>query len=322
MHVKENIIADDNSPDDAENDQAENLRRLVEVNEKANIIEKHKSGSMKHDKRKNVNTRVITVTSGKGGVGKTSVSVNLALALVKLGKKVLLFDGDLGLANINVLLGIIPKFNLYHVVKGTKTLQEIIITLPEGLDIIAGASGYSVLANLDYNERGRILEEFGKLAGYDIMIIDTGAGVSTSVIGFVLPADEVIVLTTPEPTSITDAYGIIKSIVLVAPEKQIKLVVNRTVSALEARKVTERVINISGQFLNVKVENGGFIFDDENVGKAIRKQKPFMTLFPNSKASGCLRVLAGKLVNKPVEFDDSPGISGFFKKVFGDNSPK
>ena len=262
-----------------------------------------------------VGTRVITITSGKGGVGKTSLSVNLGMAMAKMGKKVLLFDADLGLANINVLVGVIPKFNLFHVVKGHKTLEEIIIHTPEGLDIIAGASGYSSLADLSEKERESLISSFESISGYDVLLIDTGAGVSSNVVGFTLPAHDVLVVTTPEPTSITDAYGIIKSIVLVAPEKNIKLLVNRVGSSLEGKKVAERVMNISNQFLNVRIENTGFVYEDENVGKSIRRQKPFFILFPKSRASSCLGMVAARLLNAepPAE---SGSIGSFFKKLF------
>ena len=265
-------------------------------------------------------TQIITLTSGKGGVGKSTISVNLGLTMAASGKRVLLFDADLGLANINVLLGIVPKFNLYHVLKGHKELEDIIIRTPEGLDIIAGASGYSMLANLADKERSSLVAAFEKLEGYDIMLIDTGAGVSSNVVGFTLPADKVIVITTPEPTAITDAYGIIKSIILLSPEKNIKLLVNRATSSLEGKKVAERVINISSQFLNVKVESLGFIYDDENVGKSIRRQKPFYHLFPNSKASSCLNLISARILEQELPSRTEGGIGGFFKKIFGSQS--
>lgn len=261
-------------------------------------------------------TQIITLTSGKGGVGKSTISVNLGLALASAGKKVLLFDADLGLANINVLLGVVPKFNLYHVIKGHKELEDIIIKTPEGLDIIAGASGYSMLANLSDKERTSLVSAFEKLNGYDIMLIDTGAGVSSNVVGFTLPADKVIVVTTPEPTAITDAYGIIKSIVLVAPDKHIKLLVNRAGSSLEGKKVAERVINISSQFLNVRVENLGFIYDDDNVAKSIRRQKPFYQLFPNCKAASCLDIVTSRILEQEIPRRQESGIGSFFRKIF------
>jgi flagellar biosynthesis protein FlhG len=148
------------------------------------------------------------------------------------------------------------------------------------------------------------------------MLIDTGAGVSSNVVGFTLPADKIIVVTTPEPTAITDAYGIIKSIVLVAPDKNIKLLVNRAGSSLEGKKVAERVINISSQFLNVRVENLGFIYDDENVAKSIRRQKPFYQLFPNCKAAACLDIVASRVLEQELPRRHESGIGAFFRRIF------
>ncbi|MDH4200963.1 MAG: MinD/ParA family protein [Spirochaetia bacterium] len=307
--------------EDLDEDQAYGLRRLAKKKQNAGSEENDVADDFEVTVNPAVTkkTRVITITSGKGGVGKSSVSVNLALTIAKSGKKVLLFDADLGLANINVMLGVIPKYNLYHVVKGSKKLNEIIIKTPEGLDLIAGASGYSILANLNITEREKLISEFEKLPYYDIMIIDTGAGVGANVIGFTLPADEVLVITTPEPTSITDAYGIIKSIVLQSSDKNIKLLVNRVSSSLEAKKVLERVVNISNQFLNVKVDSAGYIFEDEFVSKSIRQQKPFILEYPKSKASACLQLVAGKILNQKVEDngDGSGSLGKFFSKLFG-----
>ena len=284
-------------------DQADSLRKLVEDDEYTPT-------------EKNLGTRVITITSGKGGVGKSSFAVNFGLALVSAGEKVLLFDADLGLANINVLLGIVPKFNLYHVLKGHRSLKDIIVHSPEGLDIIPGASGQSNIANLTNTDRENLIKEFSKVTGYTILIIDTGAGIGLNVIDFTLPADDIIVLTTPEPTSITDAYGVIKSIVLVAPEKNVHIVVNRSTSVLEGRKVSERLVKICSQFLNFNVKEFGFIFEDENVPRSVRKQKPFYLLYPKGKASSCLNILVSKFLNKQVVSDKKfNGIGDFFRKA-------
>ncbi len=207
-------------------------------------------------------------------MGKTSFAVALSIALARDGSRVTLLDADLGLANVNVILGIIPKYNLYHVIKGKKKLKDIVIEVPEGFKIIAGASGFHQLANLEAKQRQDFIEAVSDLGEDDYMIVDTGAGISQNVLSFVGAADEVIVVTTPEPTAITDAYGIIKSIASQAPDKPVRLVVNRVQTVSEGRKVAERVINIAGQFLNIKVENLGFIFDDMYVPKSIRNQKP------------------------------------------------
>jgi flagellar biosynthesis protein FlhG len=279
-------------------DQAAHLRRLV--------LEKGGNEST---------TRTIAVTSGKGGVGKTSLSVSLAIALARDKSSVTLLDADLGLANINVILGIIPKYNLYHVIKGKKKLKDIVIEMPEGIKIIAGASGFHQLANLDEKQRNDFISGFADLDNDDFMIIDTGAGVSQNVLSFVIAADEVIVVTTPEPTAITDAYGIIKSIASQAPDKVIKLIVNRVESVSEGKRVAQRVINIAGQFLNIKVESLGFVFDDIYVPKSVRNQKPFIVSYPKSKAAGCVSIIADKIANKDVEENPGTGLASFFKNL-------
>ena len=279
-------------------DQASNLRKLVIQN------------------KKDVKTRTIAVTSGKGGVGKSSISVSLALALAQSGASVTLLDADLGLANINVILGIIPKFNLYHVIKGKKKLKDIVIDIPEGIKIIAGASGFHQLANLDSKQIGDFIQSVSELDTDDFMIIDTGAGVSQNVLRFVIAADDVLVVTTPEPTAITDAYGIIKSIASQSPDKSVKLIVNRVSSVSEGKRVAQRVITIAGQFLNMKVENLGFIFDDIYVPKSIRNQKPFILSYPKSKASACVEMIANKIANKEINPRKGSGMVSFFKNLF------
>ena len=178
-------------------DQAENLRKMM------------KSGAAN---KSNPKTRVITISSGKGGVGKTNIAVNLGIAFAELGKKVVVMDADLGLANVNVLLGIIPKYNLFQLIKKQKTMKDIIIDTEYGIEIIAGASGFSKIANLNEEERGAFIRELDVLSYADIVIVDTGAGVSQNVLDFIVATDEAIIITTPEPTAITDAYGIIKII--------------------------------------------------------------------------------------------------------------
>lgn len=277
-------------------DQASNLRKLVV-------------------QTNNVKTKTIAITSGKGGVGKTSLAVSLSLALAHGGSTVTLLDADLGLANINVILGIIPKYNLYHVIKGKKKLKDIVIDIPEGIKIIAGASGFHQLANLDLKQINEFIGSISELDSDDFMIVDTGAGVSQNVLSFVIASDEVLVVTTPEPTAITDAYGIIKSIAAQAPDKCVKLIVNRVSSVAEGKRVAQRVINIAGQFLNVKVENIGFVFDDIYVGKSIRSQKPFILSYPKSKASVCVNMIADRLANREVEARKGSGMVSYFRNL-------
>jgi flagellar biosynthesis protein FlhG len=262
-------------------------------------------------------TRIIAVSSGKGGVGKTNIAVNLALAYAQAGKRVVVMDADLGLANVNVVLGVIPRYNLYHLIRKQKRLSEILIDTNYGIRIIAGASGFSKIANLSEEERKDFIAELAELSAADIIIIDTGAGVSANVISFIAAADDALIVTTPEPTAITDAYGIIK---IIATEIEnldlgLKLVVNRVKSVVEGKRVAERVINIASQFLNLKVDYLGFVFDDPVVSSSVLKQKPFLVVDPRSKASLCVRHLVGRLEN--VDYRDGKGIPHFLRKLFG-----
>ncbi|MFW6274757.1 MAG: MinD/ParA family protein [Spirochaetota bacterium] len=285
-------------------DQAEQLRELMK---------NRKSEDGNSEKK----TRIIAISSGKGGVGKTNISINLAMAYAQLGKKVIVMDADLGLANVNVVLGIIPKYNLYHLIRKQKRMSEILMSTDYGIQIVAGASGFSKIANLTDEERDNFIEELSTLSDADIIIIDTSAGVSNNVLGFIAAADDAIIVTTPEPTAITDAYGIIK---IIATEIEnmdlgLKLIVNRVKSVTEGRKIAERVINIAGQFLNLKLDYLGYVYEDQGVGSAVIHQKPFMASDPNGKAAICVRHIVSRLEN--VEYKEGSGVGSFLKRLLG-----
>jgi flagellar biosynthesis protein FlhG len=289
-------------------DQAEKLREIMRNKKPSSRNE----GSPPHKA-----SRIISVSSGKGGVGKTNIAINLALAYAKLGKKVIVLDADLGLANVNVVLGVIPRYNLYHLIRQQKKMRDILLDTTYGIQIVAGASGFSKIANLSEEERKGFIEELYELSSADIIIIDTSAGVSNNVLTFVAASDDVIIVTTPEPTAITDAYGIVKIIATEIDNLDLglKLVVNRVKSVTEGRKVAERVINIAGQFLNIKLDYLGFVYEDILVQNAVIKQRPFLTLDPKSKASICIDHLVRRLEN--MDFKEGSGISKFLKKLFG-----
>lgn len=289
-------------------DQAEKLREIMR--QKDNGFNGPAAG--KEGKK----TRIITVTSGKGGVGKTNVSVNMALAYARMGKKVVVMDADLGLANVNVMLNMIPKFNLYHVIRKQKTMKEIMIDTEYGISIVAGASGFSKIANLNDNERQYFISELETLSAADIIIIDTSAGVSSNVLDFVAAADDAVIVTTPEPTAITDAYGIIKIIAteINSLNMGLKLVVNRVKNVTEAKKVADKMISITGQFLNLRVEYLGFIYDDESVPRSVLRQKPFMVFDPRSKASICIQHIVGRM--DKTEIRENGGFGKMMKRLF------
>jgi flagellar biosynthesis protein FlhG len=262
-------------------------------------------------------TRIIAITSGKGGVGKSNFAVNMAIAYAQLGKKVILIDGDLGMANVNVLLNIVPQYNLMHVINKKKSMKEIIMDTEFGIKFIAGANGFSKIANLSVEELEYFAKQFSSLGNADIIIIDTGAGIANNVLQFVAAADEVYVLTTPEPTAITDAYGIIKIITteIVDRTVNLKLVVNRVHSVEEGKRISERIINIVGQFLNYKVEYLGCVYEDPIVQASVIRQKPFMIVNPTSKPAVCLKHIVGKIEKTEPEY--SEGVASFLKKFLG-----
>ena len=288
-------------------DQAEKVRALMK--------EKPFSGETAAPRTKK--TRIVTVASGKGGVGKTNTSVNMALAYARMGKKVVVMDADLGLANVNVILNMIPKYNLYHVIRKQKTMREILVETEYGISIVAGASGFSKIANLTDEERLNFIQELSTLSNADIIIIDTGAGVSINVVDFIAAADDAVIITTPEPTAITDAYGIIKIIATEIDNRgvNVKLVVNRVHTVAEGKKVADRLIGIASQFLNTKVDYLGFIFEDPVVAQAVLKQKPFMVIDPRANASQCIQHIVGRLEKTGVT--DEGGLGGFVKKFLG-----
>ncbi len=266
---------------------------------------------------RNRNTRIFAITSGKGGVGKTNIAVNMAIAYAQLGKKVILIDGDLGMANVNVLLNVVPKYNLMHVINGKKTMKEIILDTEYGIKFIAGANGFSKIANLTVQELDDFANQFSQLGSADIIIIDTGAGIANNVLQFVRAADEVFVVTTPEPTAITDAYGIIKIITTEVVDEpiDIKLIVNRVHSQDEGKRIAERIINIASQFLNHKVEYLGCVYADPIVEASVIRQKPFIVVNPTSKPSSCLKHIVGKI--EKTEPETNEGVTNFLKKFIG-----
>ncbi len=261
-------------------DQAAKLRSLVR-----DRISEGKNISTSESK----NARIISITSGKGGVGKTSISVNLAATFAKKGKKVLVIDADLGLSNVEIMLGVTPSHTLRDVIKIGKAIEDVIINGPFNIDFISGGNGFLELAELSDIEREEILIKIQKLDElYDIIIIDTGAGISKNVTAFLEISDEVLVVTTSEPTALTDAYSIIKVLHEAQIEQELGLIINRVKNRNEYQQASDILINTARKFLNQTVRNIGYVYEDPNVRKTIYKKTPFVIYYPASKASDCI----------------------------------
>lgn len=282
-------------------DQAEGLRRLA--------AERVPTAKEK--------TRVIAVTSGKGGVGKTNFAVNVGICLSRLGLRVGILDGDLGLANIDIILGMTPEFNLSHVLYGQKRLNEIVVEGPEGLLVLAGGSGVYDLANLSHWALERFVSEVETLdAALDILIIDTGAGISRNVMSFVLASDEAILVTTPEITAITDAYGVIKLIAKERPATKIRVVVNMTKNDSEAESVHRSLRLVVGRFIktDLNLELLGRIPWDPAVQEAVQAQAPFTVAYPGSRAAQTAARIAARLADDQDDLREG-GVGSLFERM-------
>ena len=287
-------------------DQAEKLRNISKA--KSDSQERH--------------ARVITVTSGKGGVGKSSVSINLALQFRKQGKSVIIFDADFGLANIEVMFGAIPKYNLADMIFRGKTFKDIIVEGPEGIGFISGGSGINGLGNMNKDQVQYLvfkLKELETLA--DIIIIDTGAGISDTVLEFVVSSSEVLLVTTPEPTSITDAYALLKTLNARASfdkdYTEIKVITNRVSSYEEGKNLYNKLEVVVSKFLKINLKFLGIIPMDGNMSKAVMQQKPISTAYPNSVATGAFEKLATALLNNTeVEETKKSGLARAVMNMF------
>lgn len=239
--------------------------------------------------------RVIAVTSGKGGVGKTSIAVNLGIALAQAGRRVALLDGDWGLSNAEMLLGLTPRHDLRHVLRGECALSDILLDGPGGLTLIPGASGVSELANMARAERERLLEALAELDGRaDIILLDTAPGISDAVVDLALMADEILVVSTPQPTSLADAYASAKVILARRPGAAVGLVLNMVSGSAQAREVGAGFSAVTERFLGCAVPLRGFVPQDPGVADAVTCQRPFLLARPRP-AARAVRELAGEL---------------------------
>jgi len=255
---------------------------------------------------------VISITSGKGGVGKTNIAANLAYLLAKMRKRTLILDADCGLANIDLILGLTPKYNLSHVLKGEKTLKEAIINGPGGIKILPSSSGIQEMSSLTAAQKLFLQDELNVLPSRpDFMLIDTGAGINENVMYFNMVAGETIVVVTPEPTSLTDAYALIKVLYQRHAKKRFRLLVNMVKTEQEAKEVFLRMAQATNHFLNLAIEHLGYVFHDENIAQAVKQQTLLAELYPTSISVNCLRKVAEKLCQPSAEQEDS-GVVSFF----------
>ncbi|MEN1759429.1 MinD/ParA family protein [Anoxynatronum sibiricum] len=296
-------------------DQAGKLREMIQ-NRIENKAETLDSAETVPSAQK---TRFICVTSGKGGVGKTNFSINLGIALCRLGKRTVVIDADLGLANVDVVAGTVPRYTLNNLLYSDMKLEDILGNGPEGLKIISGGSGMMDLLDLPQEKIQRLIFHFQELYQlFDVAIIDTGAGLSKSILAFSGASDDIIVVTTPEPTSLTDAYAMIKAISNEKLTTRIHIVINRAETTKEGNQYYDKISNASEKFLGKKLEKLGTVLEDVSVSKAVKKQTPLMVEYPGSIAAKNIEVIALRLTNENDAFDHSSmNKGGFVHRLMG-----
>lgn len=290
-------------------DQAEGLRNIIK---KQDIQQIRKPAGR--------TARVITVTSGKGGVGKSSISVNLAIALSQMGKRVVVLDADFGLANVEIMLGIRPRYNLADLMFRGKSMTDIITYGPEQVGFISGGSGIEEMSNLTREQVFHLihkLSELDRLA--DIIIVDTGAGIGSTVLEFVAASAEVLLVTTPEPTSITDAYALLKSLNACSSYSSgrtvVKMIANQVRNHGDADELFKKIGVVVNKFLDIKIEYLGAVPYDANMSRAVIRQEPIILAAPRSMTANSLNGIAGKLENRERRTEHRPGIMQLFSSV-------
>ena len=270
------------------------------------------------NKMKSSSLRVLAVSSGKGGVGKTNIVANLACSLSKRGKKVLVVDADLGLNNIDILLGLNPKFHIGHVLSGEKKVQDIITKGPAGIHLLPAGGGLQELTQLDDEKKIVLMEELDQVSnGYDFLIFDTGAGISTNVTYFCAAAHEIILVATTEPTSLTDVYALIKTLNIKHAQQYFRVIINSVNSEAEAQLIFKNLAAVADRFLpNVSVEYLSYILLDSVVTKAVRQQKAFLELYPHSKVTQCINQLAQKMIDEQHPLSNEEQSALFWRTAF------
>ncbi len=263
--------------------------------------------------------RILAITSGKGGVGKTNVVANLGYVLSQMGSRVLVLDADLGLGNLDILLGITPKYNLSHVIAGEKSISDIAVKGPGRMRILPAASGIEEVTHLTNDQRNHLLHELQLFTdSIDVLLIDTAAGISPNVMCFNAAAQEIMVVVSPEPTSITDAYALMKVLSLRYGIRAFKLLVNLVSDSKEAYEVFRQLQVVSNRFLNITIDYLGYVLFDRNVARCVRRQKVVSDILPATGASQCFYALAREICKASP--DPGNGTDGFWKSLLNNNS--
>lgn len=299
-------------------DQASTLRFIASNSPSLGIFEAE--NQTETERAANRKIRYAAITSGKGGVGKSNLSVNLALELGALDRKITLLDADFGLANIDLLLNISPQFHLGHVVKGLKDLSDITMNITDNVKLIPSGSGFVDLANITFAVHSYLFTKLRAMEkDQDYILIDTAAGIAENVAGVVISADEVIVVVTPEPTSIVDAYATIKLILRYSPKKQISIVVNSVVGVGDAERVFIQIQSAVRGFLGREIDFLGMIPHDTTVGEAVREQVPIVEYAPSSPAARAVRMIAKQFHNRKSNESNSAIQPRSFWESLADN---
>ena len=290
-------------------DQATRLRQMVGAETIPMSVSSAQAEAWAH-------VRVIAITSGKGGVGKTNIAVNLAIALQRRGHRVLVIDADLGMANVDILLGASSRKHLLDLLQPEVKLDDVIVETPHGVQYISGGSGIEKALEYDHAEKVLLQQKLADCAARaDLIIVDTGAGLGRNVMDFILAADEVLLVTTPEPTSRTDAYAVMKAYSIYAAQKNLRLIINRVYEQKESREVALKLQRAAEKFLHMPVDCLGYVFEDTSVTKAVRKQLPLLKAEPNAAAARCIDALAESLLTGG-EMRVKRGWKGFLQQIF------
>ncbi|MBU3176391.1 MinD/ParA family protein [Clostridium estertheticum] len=280
-------------------DQAQRLRQMAK----------------KNDNKVDLQPRIITVTSGKGGVGKSNIVVNLSIALQKMGKKVMIFDADIGMGNDDIIMGCSSKYSVFDVISKGKEIEEVVLTGPFGVKLLPGGSALTKVEDLTEVERNMFLSKLTALIGLDYIIMDTGAGVNKSVLGFIACCEDLVIVTTPEPTSLTDAYSLLKAVKHFDIKNSAKVIINRSLDNNEADLTFNKFNNAVIKFLDMKLEYLGKIGEDKKLSYAVRQQEPVVVSYPNSGAAQDINKIASKLEGAKDKVSGI-GVEGLFKKIF------